>query len=327
VWLIQLNIPWAACAAGLIGGLSGYTLGQAISTTLLIAQVYREFPPSDRIDLAFLGYWRRFWDLLTLGTLFSIGIWADNLIHWFAPGNVVIAGFYHVHATYDMTKLLAYLTTIFASAMFLVHIETTFARHYRTFYRRIDENGTLAEIRRAREGMIASARAGLANALKLQLIVTGVVLILAPDIVAFTGLPAESVRLLRIGAVAADSQFIMLLGLLLLYLDPRRRALGVAALFVVMNAGLTLLALRCGALLDGTGYLVAATVAATVALLALRDGLQRLEYLTFMLQPIAHPLAVMQEGSPDALARWRQLAAQVRSRIAAVRAKTLTERV
>jgi uncharacterized membrane protein len=179
--------------------------------------------------------------------------------------------------------------------------------------------------------MIASVRAGLANVLKLQLIVTGAVLILAPDIVAFTGLPAGSVRLLRIGAIAADSQFIMLLGLLLLlYLDQRRRAVGVAAIFVTTNIGLTLLALPFGPLLDGTGYLIAATIAAGAALLALRDGLRRLEYLTFMLQPITHPLAATEEAQSEALARWQRLAAQMRARIntsrATSRAKMLAER-
>jgi uncharacterized membrane protein len=211
--------------------------------------------------------------------------------------------------------------------MFLVHIETTFARHYRTFYRRIDENGTLAEIRQARQGMIDSVRTGLANVLKLQLIVTGAMLLLAPDIVAVTGLPAGSVRLLRVGALAADSQFIMLLGLLLLlYLDQRRRALGVAALFAVTNTAVTLLALQLSPVFDGSGYLIAATIAAAVALLALRDGLRRLEYLTFMLQPIAHPLAMTEEVQPEAAARWRWLAVRMRSRLATARARPAAER-
>ncbi len=285
--------------AGVVGALTGYTVGQAVSTALFIAQIYQEFGVAERIDGAYLGYFRRYWDLLLLGALYTAGIWADNIIHWFTAGSHSIADFYRVNSAYDVTKLIAYLTTILASAMFIVHIETGFARHYWTFYRRIEAMGTLAEIGAAKRGMVAAVRTGLANVLKLQLIVIGAALLLAPEIVAAVGLPAEGVPLLRVNLLGANTQFVIqLLMLLLLYLDQRRRALRIISLFMGANIVCTLVVARVAPAWDGAGFLIAAALTATVALGTLRDVLRRLEYLTFMLQPLAQvaPIATSRRG-------------------------------
>ncbi len=75
--------------------------------------------------------------------------------------------------------------------------------------------------------------------------------------------------------------------LLLLYLDERRIAMWIVVLFVGGNLAVTQFALVSGWLFDGAGYLIAASVGAAAALILLRDRLTRLEYLTFMLQPLA----------------------------------------
>ena len=286
-------------AGGVVGALAGYTLGQATSVALFIAQIFQEFGVADRIDGAYLRYFGRYWDLLLLGFLYTAGIWADNIVRWFTAGSHAVAGFYRINSAYDLTKLLAYLTTILAATMFIVHIETGFARHYWAFYHRIETSGTLAEIGAAKRGMIASVRAGLANVLKMQLIVVGAALLLAPEIVGAVGLSAGDVPLLRRNLLGANMQFVVqLIMLLLLYLDQRRRALRVIALFMAVNIVSTLAVTWFAPAWDGTGFLIAATLAATFALGTLRDVLRRLEYLTFMLQPLAQaaPLALSRRG-------------------------------
>jgi polysaccharide biosynthesis protein PelG len=136
--------------------------------------------------------------------------------------------------------------------------------------------------------MIDAVRSGLANICGVQIVVIGTLLLLAPELVSFAGFAPDRVALFRIDVLAATSQFLMLTTLLLvLYLDARRTALGIAALFVTCNLVGTQLTIISGRHLDGVGYLIAGTVGATVALLALWSRLRRLEYLTFMLQPMA----------------------------------------
>ena len=284
---------------GLVGSLAGYILGQVVSMVLLAMHVYHEFTPSDRINLDFLAYMRQYWDLLLFGLLYALGIWADNMLYWRAPGSIVIGGFYHVHPVYDTMKLLSYLSTIIASAVFLVHIETRFFRHYKAFYTLVDGTGTLAQIREAKRGMIDAARSGLANICMVQLVVVGALLLLAPEVIALAGVAPDRVALFRIDLLAATSQFLMLTTLLLvLYLDARRTALGIAALFVVCNLVCTQLTILSGRHLDGVGYLIAGTVGAAVALVSLRNRLHRLEYLTFMLQPMASSHKMIQIARP-----------------------------
>jgi polysaccharide biosynthesis protein PelG len=272
---------------GLVGSLAGYILGQVVSMALLAMHVYHEFTPSDRINLDFLAYGKRYWDLLLFGLLYAVGIWADNALYWHASGSIVIGGFYHVHPVYDTMKLFSYLSTILASAVFLVHIETRFFRHYKAFYALVEKKGTLAQIRQAKQGMIDAVRSGLANICGVQIVVIGTLLLLAPELVSFAGFAPDRVALFRIDVLAATSQFLMLTTLLLvLYLDARRTALGIAALFVACNLVGTQLTIIVGHHLDGVGYLIAGTVGATIALIALRKRLHRLEYLTFMLQPM-----------------------------------------
>ncbi|MCA1668684.1 MAG: exopolysaccharide Pel transporter PelG [Thermomicrobia bacterium] len=273
---------------GLTGSLAGYTLGQVISTALLAMHVYHEFAPSERINPDFLGYGREYWDLLLFGMLYAAGIWVDNVLYWRAPGGIVIGGFYRANPAYDTMKLVAYLSTIPASAMFLVHIETRFFRHYKAFFGSVTGKGTLTHITAHKEGMIQAVRTGLANVCTLQLIVIGALMLFAPEIVAFVGLPPERVALFRVDLLAANSQFLMLTTLLLLlYLDERRIAMWIVALFVVGNLAITQFTVMSGRLFDGAGYLIAASVGALAALVLLRDRLKRLEYLTFMLQPLA----------------------------------------
>jgi uncharacterized membrane protein len=271
-----------------VGSLAGYSLGQIVCMVLLAMHVYHEFSPADRINLDFLAYIRRYWDLLLFGLLYAVGIWSDNVLYWRAPGSVVIGAIYHVHPVYDAMKLFSYLSTIIASAVFLVHMETRFFRHYKAFYGLVEEKGTLAQIRAAKREMIEAARAGFANICTLQLIVIGALALLAPELVAFAGFPPERVALFRIDVLAASSQFLMLTALLLLlYLDARRTALLVAGLFVACNLVFTQLTIWSGLGIDGAGYLIAGSVGALVALVALWSRLRRLEYLTFMLQPMA----------------------------------------
>ncbi|MDQ6602707.1 MAG: exopolysaccharide Pel transporter PelG [Chloroflexota bacterium] len=273
---------------GLTGGLAGYTLGQVVGTVLLATHVYHEFAPSERIALDFVGYGKQYWDLLVFGMLYAAGIWVDNVLYWRAPGNILIGGFFRANPAYDTLKLVAYLSTILASAMFLVHIETRFFRHYKAFFGSVTGKGTLAHITAQKEGMIQAVRTGLANVCTLQLILIGALMLFAPEIVAFVGLPPERVALFRVDVFAANGQFLMLMALLLLlYLDERRIAMWIVVVFVGGNLAVTQFALVSGRLFDGAGYLIAASVSAAAALLLLRDRLTRLEYLTFMLQPLA----------------------------------------
>ncbi len=272
---------------GLLGCLYGFTLGQLVCLCLLVAHVYLEFPPSRGIQLGFLSYGRRYWDLLLIGLCQSIGLWMDNILFWFSKNGIVIAHFYHVFPAYDLAKLVGYLSTIPAAAVFLVRLETTFYQHYAKFYRLVTEKGVLSDIVLARKGMEKAAQSTVLTIVKIQVIVDLFLIVFARDIVEKLGLPDSRISIVRILAIGTSTQFVLMVGLLmLLYLDARRPALKVTLVFAISSPILTLLTLRLGSPFYGCGYLVAALVSAILALVALRNRLHNLEFVTFMLQPM-----------------------------------------
>ncbi len=272
---------------GLTGSLAGFALGQVMCLSLLLMSVYQEFPSTQSYSLAYLGNFRRYWDLLLIGALYPLGIWADSIIFWLSSEGQTIQGFYRLFPPYDTAKFVIYLSTIPAAAIFMISLETDFHRHYQDYYRAIQNKGTLADLVRAREGMIASVRAGMKLILKVQGIIALFLCLVARDLAALVGIAPQWVPLLRIQTLAGTGQFfVFVVMLFLLYIDRRRATLLAIGAFAVCNICLTLLSLSFGPAFYGLGYLGACIIGAGLGWLLLMSRLKKLEYLTFMEQPL-----------------------------------------
>ena len=268
---------------GLLGSLAGFTLGQMLCLSLLLVSVYLEFPSSEGISFTYLSYITKYWDLVVIGVLYTVGIWIDSIIFWMSSQSEVIHGFYHLFPPYDTAKLVAYFFTIPASVIFMVHLETNFHRHYQSFYQSIQNKRTLSEMVRAREGMRGAIRAGIGIILKVQGLLALFLCLAAQDLAVFVGLASKWVPLLCIDILAGVAQFfVFLMMLLLLYLDRRGAALIVVGVFAFCNGVLTLVSIFLGDAFYGMGYLGASLVGAILGWFLLDARLKQLEYLTFM---------------------------------------------
>jgi uncharacterized membrane protein len=204
-----------------------------------------------------------------------------------APQSQVIAGFYHLFPPYDTAKFIVYLSTIPAAAIFMVHMETNFYRHYQQFYQLIQTKGTFDELVRARESMVEAVRKGVWTILKVQGFIALFLCLVAQDLAAGVGLSPQWVPLLITQTLAAAALFFVLtMMLLLLYIDQRRATLLLVAVFMLCNTVLTGASLYLGNAFYGTGYLAATLIAAILGWLLLTARLKRLEYVTFMTQPV-----------------------------------------
>lgn len=273
--------------SGVTGSLAGFLAGQIMCLALLIARVYREFAPMTGLNFEFLRYLGKYWDLGAIGLLYAIGIWGDNIVFWWMGNSVTVGGFFHLNPVYDSTKLIAYLATIPASASFLVHLEANFYRHYRDYFKYIREKGSLAQISAQKDGMREAAQSGLVRIGVIQGAVGATLYVLAPNLAMALGTDLVWVRTLRMLTVGVSLQIIMLSVLiLLLYLDERRPTLLMVALFTGLNIGGSLLFHQIEPTWDGFGYLLGAGCACVVGILFLADRLRRLNFLTFMAQPL-----------------------------------------
>ena len=271
----------------LIGSLAGFVLGQVLCLALLLMSVYCEFPSTQSCSFAYLSNIPKYWDLLLIGALYPLGIWADSIIFWLSPEGRSIQGFYHLFPPYDTAKFVIYLSTIPAAAIFMIALETDFYRHYRDYYLFIQQKGTLSDLTRAKEAMIASVRTGMGLILKVQGIIALFLCLMARDLAAFVGIAPQWIPLLRIQTLAGTGQFLgFVMMLFLLYIDRRRATLLAVGTFTVCNISLTLLSLYLGRSFYGLGYLGASIIGAGLGWILLMSRLKKLEYLTFMDQPL-----------------------------------------
>ncbi len=288
---------WFSRSYGLLGALEGFTLGQVVCLALLSKRLYLEFPQGRRNAAPFSQQWRKYWRLALIGLLYYAGLWADKVFYWFSPGSSAVRGFYRTFPPYDSAMLLAYLLAIPASAVILLNLETDFYQHYRAFYGQILRKGrsetgrayegTFEQITQARLGMIKAAGSGFWTLLKIQGALVIFAVIIAPDLARLIGLANEHLITLRIAIGAASAQvFVLYAVLLLMYLDAWRETLKVVLAFAAGNLGLTLLMARLVPGHYGLGYLLATLGAALFGAWLLKSSLARLDYVTFMMQPL-----------------------------------------
>lgn len=289
---------WLGQLYGLMGALAGFNLGQVVCVALLSQRIFIEFPERRGVEIHLDEYWREYWSLACIGFFYSLGLWAEKFYYWFSPDSTIIHGFYRIFPTYDSAILLAYLMTIPASAVFMVNLETDFYQHYRAFYMQIlrksgldggnrAPKGTLDQITQARLSMMNAVRSGFWTLLKVQGMIAVFAILLAPELAQLLGLAADQLGTLRVAILAASGQeFVLYAMLMLLYLDARHQTLILVFMFAVSNIGLTILFGRWIPEVYGLGYLSSTIFAALFGLRQLNARLSKLDYLTFMLQPL-----------------------------------------
>ena len=272
---------------GLEGSLAGFLSGELLCLSLLLGSVYREFPATRVLNWDYLRYFRRYWDMLLIGVLYALGSWISSLLFWLSPEGVTIHHVYRLFPPYDTARFVVYLSTIPIVALFMIYLETDFYRHYSNFYHLILHKGNLEELICARQGMIAAVRRAVRAILTVQGMIVLLFWLCAVQIAAFLGLEPRWVLLLRVEIAAGPGQFLFFtMVLFLLYLDQRRSVLLLLLLFLLSNAGLTLISLFLGSLFYGLGDLISGWVGTLLGWYFLQAHLKQLEYRTFMAQPI-----------------------------------------
>src|SRR6185312_9658597 len=144
---------------------------------------------------------------------------------------------------------------------------------------------TLQRIHAMRDMMVGSVRAGLYEIIKVQVVVVLLIVALGATLLGALRISSLYLPLLLVDVIAASLQ-VLFLGLLnvLFYLDARRDVLRLTGLFVVLNAGFTLLSIEIGPQAYGYGFAAALLVVTLAAVRRLDTKFASLEYETYMLQ-------------------------------------------
>ena len=273
---------------GLTGFLHGYTIGQIILMFVMLARMFIEFKRVIKPTFQFLKYLNKVPLLILIGFCYNAGIWIDKIIFWFSPEGQEVHSLLYAFRDYDTATFFAFLTTIPSYTYFLVKVETDFYGHFRGFFHAILSKQPYKQIKSQKNNIAISVKESLAGLIKIQGVVTLLCLLFSKEIAVFFGIPVLGTMILEKTLIAVFLQMLLLTVMIfLLYFDIRKEVAIVTGVFFLANMGLTLLTLKLGYVFYGYGYLFACLIALIVGYAFLNRHLHRLEYHTFVSQPLA----------------------------------------
>lgn len=282
---------FSGTAAGLLlsantgghGILIGFNLGILTILFLLLGQVLAEYPFAIKQPFAFLGHFRKYWELALGGWVYNIACWIDKWMLWTAPeAERSVSGMWS-YPNYDSAMFLAYLTTVPAIAGFVFNIETAFYERYIHYYQAIQKHATLQQIRVNLASMIRVIGISGRNHILLQGALATVAILMAPNLLGALKINYLQLGIFRYGVLGAFFHITALFGMILLsYFDSRRTVLKLQFLFLVSNTALTWWTMKLGFPYYGLGYTMATIITFAATAGCLFRYVRYLTYHTFI---------------------------------------------
>jgi uncharacterized membrane protein len=208
------------------------------------------------------------------------------VIFWLIPAtSQQVIGPLRASIIYDLPIFLAYLSIIPGMSVFLVRMETDFVESYDNFYSAVREGDTLEHIWLYKDGMVLNIKQGIYEIFKVQGLTVVLLFLAAGPLLDAIGMSRLYIHLFRVDLVGIGVQVLLLAILnVAFYLDLRRSALFLTALFLFINVTASWMSIRLGPQYFGFGFALATTLTSLVGLVHLNRKLDGLEYETFMLQ-------------------------------------------
>jgi len=269
---------------GLAGYVAGFFVGHGVMLFAMLVLVLRRYPSDRFIAFEFLDRKKIHPGLAVTGVLLNAAVWVDKFVFWMNPitSEPLIGPIRH-SVVYDVPIFVAYLSVIPGMSVFFVRIETDFAERYERYYAAVRQGETLAELQRLRLALAESARSGIDDIFRIQGLTVVVLLLVGEQVLALFRIPAFYSYLFNIDVAGVGFQVLLLATLtILFYLDCRKLALYLAALFAGTNLVLSIVSQHLGPRFYGFGFLLAAAFTSLVSLAVLSRKLDRLDYETFM---------------------------------------------
>ncbi|WP_439572146.1 exopolysaccharide Pel transporter PelG [Phreatobacter sp.] len=221
--------------------------------------------------------------IIALGALLSaLALWADTWVMWLGPLRSVSGEGLATAPFYDSVMFMARISMVPALAFLIIWVETSVLDRVLAYIAAIRGTGTLDRILEEASSLQSTVRQMLTNVLLVQLVASCALALLAHTVIEASGLLFQQAGLLRNGAIGALFHLVFLAATtILLFLDRMNAFAALQGLFLLLNAGLTYLGLLLAPDTAGLGYLVAAAISATIAVLVLEATLENITVLTF----------------------------------------------
>jgi len=265
--------------------LLAYTIGMFLTLLMLSYHLLSTFKERGESEFAFLRYLKGYISLFFTGLFYTLGLWIHLFVNWFKGDYYIISGTFRAAPFYEVALFYAFFITIPSMVYFVVFLETKFFPDYKTYYAHISYKGTMREINRSLENMMAILKREIFYCMELQFFICLSFALMANIIFHYFEMDLYLLELFRIFIFSAFCTiFISIFITIFLYLDSRLEALFVSILFFTSNFLLTYLLSSKGEEYTGVGFFLASFLTLIVARGLLTRVLKDLSYTTFYRQ-------------------------------------------
>jgi uncharacterized membrane protein len=269
-----------------VGGVAGFCLGQWFIAGLIFYITTRYLPKKKRWCKEYFSYFHRYPRIALVGLFYNIGIWADKFVFWNHFRQQQGASLFFTFNFYDVPNFVAFLTIIPALAYFLILTETNFYKDYSGFIKDVLSQPLLL-IERKKDDMIATLKEGMKGMIRLQGIVTLLLIVFARPVLIFIHYHGVSIWLFRVMLIGVFFHVVNLnINIIFLYYEMRKKALEMTLLFAGLNFLLTWVSIQLGTPFYGLGFLLATGVTTAISWPLLLKSVRKIDFLIFASQPL-----------------------------------------
>src|SRR5690606_11318387 len=212
----------------------------------------------------------------------ALAVWIDKIIVWHSGEATAVGEGLLYAARYDSPLFMAYLSIVPVMSILVVWLETTFFDNYRYYRDIVHSGGTLRQIDEQRASLARATVDTVFSAFLVQLTISAVLVLMAPLLADWLGLPYDAISVLRLALIGAAFHFLFQASCgVILFVQYGRAYLWLQVLFLLLNAGGTMIMLQNPDYL-GMGYVLASMLSGALAYAAMRYTLGSLNRLTFV---------------------------------------------
>ncbi len=279
--------------------------GFAVVDIFLFRIIYKGFSRQDDSVFGFISEIKAQPSLVFIGLFMMIGMLGHFWIVWFfSDMGTSVDTFFRFGPGYDFPAIMAYFSTIPATIYFVTFFETAFSEKYQRYFQILGKNGTVEEIREARDQMFEVMARGFRSLCTIQIVVCLIFITVGAKLLGVMniGMSRDMADTFRIFCVGYSLYYIgNVVTLVQLYFMNEKRVVWSALFFAVFSNLFTYLGIMRGDGSWGIGFMIVAFVWALAGAFQLVHFLNKLEFNILGRQPLRADPARSQGKSPKSL--------------------------
>ena len=260
-WLLHFSIPYSMLLA--------LCIGFFITAVLEGAKIHQFFPDNSEEYKRVFVYFRRYWHLIAINFLYTLGLFVHNFVFWNTDMAMHLVNTFVCNQPYDMATCLAMFTNISASVIFISRVEMNFHERYKAYADAVF-GGRGLDIRNSKARMFRQLGTEVMSLVRLQFIVSVIIYLI---FVVFLPGMGYAGLVMRIYPMMAAAYFVLFLMYSLIifqyYFEDLRGALFTAVSFCLSTLLLSILSTYMKSIFFGFGIWAGSMIGFTVAYMRL----------------------------------------------------------